>query len=283
MSFTGLKELVDEAYLGGKHCCSTFRKIPGTASVQGQVVDFTMASGNPRPNYYTGDDLEAKLILPDRGIWTGGNVSPATKYLHKTTFLTTNAGVAPALFTLCDFLLFYPLIDMDSTSEQTLVTNVTLPRYTTGEGVRAFLVATNPYTGGGTFFIEYTNSNGETGRCSAITTSNTGTFIGTVVHSGPHVGSRGQFIDLAPGDLGIRKVDKITFTTMNGGLATLVLVKPLASVLVREVNVPCEWDFFLMKSALPIIYDGAVLNFIGSVNGSVASQIVQGDLTTIWN
>ena len=283
MGYARFKELVDESYLGGKHVCTSFRKVPALASVQGQVVDFSMAPGNPRPNFYTGDDYEAKVIPADRGIWTGGNVTPATKYLHKATFFATNAGVVPAQFTLCDYLLFYPLIDMDSTSEQSLVNTVTLPRYTTGVGVRAFLVATNPYAGGGTFFIQYTNSAGQSGRMSRIMTSNTGTYIGTVVHSGPNAGSSGAFIDLAPGDVGVQSVQKITFLTSNGGLAALVLVKPIATAMAREINVPAEWDFLLMKSGLPQIYDGAVLNFIGSVNGSVAAQLVMGDVTAIWN
>jgi hypothetical protein len=180
-------------------------------------------------------------------------------------------------------LLFYPLIDMDNMEEQPLVNAVTLPRYTTGECVRAFLVASNPYVGGAQFYIKYTNSDGVPGRMSRIMTSNTGTYIGTIVNSGPNAGSSGPFIDLAPGDRGVQSVQSIQFLGPNGGLAVLVLVKPIASVLTREANVPCEWDFFLMKSGLPRIYDGAVLNFIGSVNGSVASQIITGDITAIWN
>lgn len=283
MGFSGLKELIDEAYLGGKHCCTTFRKTPVNVSVQGQVLDFSICPGNPRPNYYVGDELTAKVFAADRGIWTGGDVAPATKLLHKATFLATNATLAPATYTLCDFLLYYPVIDMDTDIEQSLFNTVTLPRYTTGEGVRAFLVATNPYIGGAQFFIEYTNSDGVSGCRSAMQTSNTGTYIGTIVHSGPHAGSHGQFISLAPGCRGIRKVDKITFMSMNGGLAALALVKPLATVTTREINVPSEWDFFLMKSGMPRIYDGAVLNFIGSVYGTVTGQIVTGDVTAIWN
>jgi hypothetical protein len=144
-------------------------------------------------------------------------------------------------------------------------------------------VATNPYLGGANFFIEYTNSDGVSGCRSAMSTSNTGSYIGTLVHSGPNAGSHGQFISLAPGDRGIRRVDKITFMAMNGGLAVLALVRPLVTVTTREINVPSEWDFFLMKSGMPRIYDGAVLNFIGSINASVAGQIVTGDVTAIWN
>lgn len=283
MSFIGVKDFIENCYNGGQFCFTGFRKVSGIASTQGHVVDFSMGAGNPRPNYYVGDALTAKAFTSAYGLWHGGNVSPSTKILRKFAVLANNAGIAPAWFTICDYLLFYPLIDMDTTDEQTMVNTVTLPRYTTGEGVQAMLVATNPYIGGQSFFIEYTNSEGVSGRISRIMTTNVSTYISTVVHSGVTANLGGTFINLAPGDKGIRSVQAITFLGFNGGLAALALVKPLANVLVREITQFNEWDFLTMKGTVPVIQDGAYLNMIGAVNGSASAQLVQGFIEVIWN
>lgn len=295
MSIARLKQMVENCYWGGQEWWSSYRKVPAIASVAGNVVDLSMAPGNPRPNYYVGDALTAKVLNGNYGMWHGGAVTPATKHLRKFSVVATNAGVMPAVFTLCDYLMFYPLIDMDSTDEQFLVnygateTTITspsaavLPRYTAGLGVRAFLVASNPYIGGSQFFINYTNSDGVAGRISRIMTSNTSSYIGTLVHSGPLANMHGTFINLAPGDKGIRSVQSITFLNPNGGLAVLVLVVPLANVYGRELTQFNEWDFFTMKAGMPRIYDGAYLNMIAAVNGSVAGQYITGYLEVIWN
>ncbi|MCL5460042.1 hypothetical protein M3M33_15505, partial [Loigolactobacillus coryniformis] len=77
-----------------------------------------------------------------------------------------SSNVIPATFLLCDYLLFYPIIDLDNTGFQDFVNTAPLPRYTDGEGVTAFLVATNPYAGGQPFRICYTNQAGTSGQVS---------------------------------------------------------------------------------------------------------------------
>jgi hypothetical protein len=294
---SGLKQLIDDSYQTGKFCYSTFRKVSALASVAGYWVDMSMTTGNPVPNYYVGAELTATTPTNwyKKGLWHGGSVSPGQKRLHKICILGTAAAVAPAPFILCDYLMYYPLIDMDSMDEQ-LFTNYgavvtpttdptapTLPRYTDGVGVKAFLVATNPYIGGQSFYIRYTNSDGVSGRQSKLTITNTSTYIGTLVNS--HTAGTqqyGVFIELQQGDNGIRQVDSITFLNSNGGLATLVLCKPLATVMTREATAWAEFDFVNMKPGLPRIYDGAYLNFLAMPSATIAAVPITGELTTIW-
>lgn len=283
MAFVGIKDFIESCYNGGQNWWTGFRKVSGIASTQGSVVDFSMAPGSPRANYYVGDALVAKTFTSAYGIWHGGNVSPATKILRKFAILANNAGVVPAWLTICDYLLFYPLVDMDSTDDQMLTNTVTLPRYTTGEGVQAMLVATNPYIGGASFYMNYTNSDGVPDRTSRIMTSNTNGYIGTLVHSGVAAGHSGTFVNLAQGDKGVRSVQSVTFMGPNGGLAALTLVRPLANVYMRETTQFNEWDFLTMKGTTPVIKDGAFLGFVGAVNGSVSAQLMQGYMEVIWN
>jgi hypothetical protein len=289
-----LKEVVDSAYEMGKNQYSSFRKVSPIASGAGFWVDLSMATGNPKPNYYVGAELTSTPFAYREGIYHGGGVYPNTKYLHKMNILGTNAAVAPAPFILCDYLMYYPLIDMDSTDEQTLInygplTDTTNPsaaylnRYSSGSGVKAFLVATNPYVGGASFQIKYTNQNGDQNRISQICVTNNQTFIGTIVNSNTAgLNNYGAFIELQMGDTGIRSVQSITFLAANGGLASLVLCRPIATIMTRDTTAWSEFDFFKDKSTLPVIYDGAYLNLLTMPSATIAAIPILGEATFIW-
>lgn len=278
-----VRDITDKCYGEGNHWESSFRKVPALASTQGIWSDLSSSPGNPKPNYYVGAELTATALDGTYGMYHGGDVSPASKHLHKILIGSTSSGVAPAKFMLCDYLMFYPLVDMDSTDEQVLTNAITLPRYEDGLGVQAMLVATNPYIGGAYFHISYTNSDGTAGQVSNPMLSNTATYIGTLVQSGIIAGTTGPFIRLRQGDRGIRSVESITFYASNGGLAALVLVKPLAVISLQETTAFAEWDFLTMKGSLPKIYDGAYLNMLCCPNGSFAAAPIVGSMTVIWN
>lgn len=299
-----LKSLITSAYIEGRYAYTTFRKAPAITTAAGIWADLSMASGNPVPNYYVG--AERTATVPNtvdgvstwykKGIWDGGPVSPSKKFIHKVCLLGTAAAAAPAVYLLCDYLMYYPLIDMDNTEEQLFInyglteTDTTsqsagyLLRYTDGLGVKAVLIATNPYIGGQAFRINYTNSNGVAGRISKRTLTNTATYISTVVNANTAVAGYdgGCFISLQEGDNGIRSVQSITFEGTNGGLAVLVLVKPIATIMTSEPTAWAEYDFVKDKPVLPMIMDGAYLNLLAMPSGSLAAVPVIGELTTIW-
>jgi hypothetical protein len=284
---TSLRKVIEHTYEEGRVIYSTFRKVSSIASTSGYWVDLSMTTGSPTPNFYIGGEREATVPTDwyKKGIWHSGNVSPAKKYLHKMALLGTTAVFSPAPFILCDYLMYYPLIDMDSTDEQLLTnTTATLPRYTSGEGVRAFLVATNPYVGGATFQMSYTNSDGISGRVSRITLTNTSTYIGTIVNSHTAgLSNFGTFIELQAGDRGIRSVESITFFAPNGGLACLVLVRPIANITTRELTAWAEYDFLKDKPSFPRIYDGAYLNLLCMPSGTIATVPLLGEATFIFD
>lgn len=292
MSLSRVRDITQNAYERGQVWESSFRKVPALASTQSIWSDLSGAPGNPRPNYYVGaertftplggtDDATAPLLAVD-GMFHGASVAPRQKYLHKLLISATGAGVSPAKFYLCDYLGFYPLIDMDSTDTQDLDNTLSIQRYTDGEGVQAVLVATNPFIGGAQFYLDYVDHDGAAQQ-SVVELSNTSTFIGTVVHSGLVAGSGGPFLRLASGSRGIRRATNITFFAPNGGLAALVLVKPLAFAMTNEVTACAEFDYVTMKMSLPKIEDDAYLSMLCCPNGSFAASPITGLLTTIWN
>jgi len=291
---SGIKSLINSAYIKGKYQYTTIRKVSAIGSTAGLWVDLSMSTGSPTSNFYVGAEKEATIPTDwyKKGIWHGGAVSPDIKYLHKISLLGTTAVIAPSPFILCDYLMYYPLIDMDSTEEQTL-TNYhptesplvpSLPRYTDGLGVHAFLVATNPYVGGASFQLKYTNSDGVTDRVTQLAVTNASTFIGTIVNSNTAgLYKFGAFIKLQAGDRGIRSVQSITFFSTNGGLAALVLVKPIVNTMTREATSWSEFDFVKEKMSLPRIYDGAYLNFLAMASGTIVNIPILGECHFIWD
>jgi hypothetical protein len=147
-------------------------------------------------------------------------------------------------------------------------------------------VMTNPQvTGGATFNFDYTNQDGVSGRTSGTVTCNTATAIGTLINTTRvTAGASSQFIPLADGDTGVRSVE--TFRMVAGsdvGLICLVLVKPLASLLLRGIDAPTEVDYLVNFPSLPVVQDGAYLNWIGDAQGSLSATAIHGTAEFIWS
>jgi hypothetical protein len=290
-----LKTLIADGYEAGKFSYSGFRRVFPFVSTAGTWVDMSMATGGPSPNYYFGDDLTATVPTDwyKKGIWHGTAVTPDKKYLHKIAMFCATANAAPAPYLLCDYLMYYPVIDMDSTDELFFINFhavnyplvPTLPRYTDGIGVKMFVVATNPFIGDQTFQIKYTNTLDQA-RISKPCVSNVGSNIATILNSYAVLAADGKrwgpFVELQQGDLGIKSVQSIQFMGSNGGLACVVLVKPIATLMLKGVDAWAEVDFIKDKNELPRIYDGAYLNLLAMPAGSIAAAVVTGEITTIW-
>lgn len=284
MGFAGVRELIN-AEEAGQYNIFSFRKVPSQASTAGVWFDLSMASGNPSPNFYSGTELTATVLEGYKGLGHGASVLPKQKYLTETLTMTTTANAVPLTMTMCDYLLFYPQIDMDSVDTQYTDNTVTLPRYTDGRGVQMFLVAQYPYLGGVDFTITYTNSDGVTGRSTGLVRANTAGNIGSFVHSGVGIaGSYGCFLPLQSGDVGVRAVESITFSAPNGGLGAIVLVKPLDTTIIRETTAPVECNYYMDEANLSEIKDGAFLNYICcATTGSVAGAPIIGTIKTTFN
>jgi hypothetical protein len=275
------------AYNDGQSRFAAFRKTPNAAfvTVAGTWSDLSGTPGQPKPNYYAATPITPTLLDGLDGIYHGQNVSPATKHLHRFGLYSPTANVVPSQWYLCDYLMFYPFIDMDAAGEtQAMIIPaipVSLPRYADGIGVKMMLVAQAPYTGGQTFDITYIDSADATQTLTGVGT-NTATIIGSIVNSGSALaGVYGPF--LPDKGTGVKSVVSVTFNGANGGLAALVLVKPLFGTYLREITAVSEDESTTTKAGMPRIYDGAYLNLIGScVTGSFASSTIGGYAEFVW-
>jgi len=286
MSFANVAALGDIAEQGK---FLTFRKVPAVVTVAGSWYDYSMAPGNPAPQYYAAAPLTAQTLArsTDGGLHHGANVSPSKKYLRRITAMAVAAAGVPQRLYLLDYLMFYPFVDMGTTDEQAMTNTQVLTRSTDGDGVQMMAVLVAPHSlAGDTFVVNYTNSEGVAGRVTPLHTMNTSVAVnGTLLPTQPAGAGRfGPFMALQGTDSGVRSIESVTCT--NGtdvGLFTMVLVKPLAELTVREITAPTEKDFYLQSGGkLPLIEDDAYLNFISCPNGSLTGVPLLGDLTFAW-
>lgn len=279
--FDSVKDFCDEINLSGKAHTSTFRKLSNTVTTAGIPCDLSMFGGHPVTNFYASSPLVAATLLAREGLQHGSNVTPDYKFVREVTI--TSSTSAPLTLIMLDYLLYYPFIDGDSTDQQDFDNTVTLPRYTDGAGVKAFVVAQGGYTGGAQFFFTYTNQDGVSGRMSKLVTSNTASNTGTLISGGVTAGAYGWSVPLEQGDYGIRSVESFTFLSANGGIFALVLAVDLATIPYLEASIPCQKNIILENALnMPRVYDGAYLNYLAIPNGSLSAIPIFGYQKFCW-
>lgn len=287
MALRNVRDLV-AAENDGRFWFSTWRKTPTQTTGAGIWFDLSMSPGNPTPNYYAASPNIAIALRQstDGGIPHGGAVAPLKKHLKQITAMTVTATAVPLPMILCDYLMFYPFVDMSVTDEQVMDNTVTLPRSTTGLGVEILPVEVAGQSGIGNpqFFVRYTNSDGVAGRITPTVACNTQVVNGTIITSAPNTaGSAGPFLPLQAGDRGVRSIDAVTFLTGDVGLISFVLVKAVENLAIRTIDAPAERIPFTDFLDLPVIEDDAYLNLIACPNGTLAGAPLHGTITTIWS
>ena len=284
MALSSIKEIVN-AELNGAVRQYGWRKTPSQTTTAGLWFDLSMSSGNPLPKYwFDATPLTAKAAYQstDGGLFHGADVSPSVKYLRRVTALTATSTALPLTMMLCDYLLYYPSIDEGSTDPQSLTNSITLPRFTTGSGVQILAITVGTRTATATFNVTYTNSAGVAGRTSQTVTLNTA-VVGTVATAATATQYSGNpFIGLQAGDSGVRSIETVNMLSISDGLFSLLLVKPIATTMIRGIDAPVEKDFLLTQEQAPIIQDNAYLNFLVLPQGTLAATALIGDIKVIW-
>lgn len=299
MGFSSVAEYAS-ADESGQVWISSFRKtVASAATTTNAWLDYTYSPGSPVANFYASTPLTAALVEADKGIYTGGNVAPATKHLKNLMLMSAASSATSTTngrqeIAVCDYLLYYPFIDTDAIGEvQTLDNTVTIPRYSGGQVIAVAQSASSTI---GQFTFTYTNQNGVSGRVS----QNNFTYI--VAGGGQVVGASGAgasfnpFCYLQNGDTLVSSIQDVTFTEAGGGLMCLVVVKPLIKSVVSQecrrttsgnlesYGACTELSSVIHQAGAPRIIDGSVLGLLGSgYAGSLASSIMAGALEVAWN
>jgi hypothetical protein len=282
---------INDAYEAGRYKVSSWRKAPTQTTATGIWFDLSMSPGNPVPNYYAAAPLAWTSLRQstDYGLPHGGNVSPATKYLHKLLITPSVVStLAPATIMVLDYVGYYPFVDMADFIE---LGATSLPRHTDGEGLQIMAVEVASQIGGAQFYCTYTNQDGTSGRQTATAVCNTQVVNGTIINSAAAPTATfpsGPFMTLQAGDTGVRSIESVTWLTSDVGLVTFVLVKPLATIalqpLSNSIYTPREVDFAISNAGkMPVIVDDAYINMICLPTGTLAGGQYFGTVETIWS
>jgi hypothetical protein len=188
------------------------------------------------------------------------------KVLLNAAAQTAAATTAPCVLMLVDLLGFYPITSVTTTGAQTLNNTVTLPRYTDGAGVQAFITPST-VMGAATpnITLGYTNSAGVGSRATPATLpiGNSAAAVTSIVYSGTGAGKYGPFVPLQAGDAGIRSVQSINLSASYvSGVLNLVLCKPLLTLPITTLGVTAERDLVNQFNSMPRVYDGACLSWL---------------------
>lgn len=220
----------------------------------------------------------------------GGNVSTAVKHLLNASVYSASATSVPAIFQLVDIIGFVPISTVTTTGAQTILGSQTFPRYADGKGVMCYL-APVVVMGAGTPTVQlsYTNPASTSGRLTPVAPSlpiiNTTAPVGQIAYSGTGVGKFGPFIPLQAGDNGILSVQTINFSaTMTSGVMCLVYCKPVGLPLpLTTLGVAAERDYFNQLPSLPIIPDGACLDWLMYAGAAIpVNTPYYGNIQTVW-
>lgn len=254
------------------------------------VVEWGSSSGTITPMFQQCTASNAPSV------YHGGDVSTDLKSLLNYGLMTT-AATGIGQFLLVDILGGYPYIDANSSSAQTCSNTNTLPRYTDGKGVRAYMVSggtgyvasTTPTTvgaGAHNVAMTYTNASGVGSRQMPNTVAGTASAIqGHITHAGT---AANQYFPLpmANGDAGVRSIQSIQLSAGTGTAGTyyhMILYRELGTLPVPAANAYFERECLNAMPSLERVVDGAVLGLIFiPAAATAASTIFLGHVETAW-
>lgn len=282
MGWSSLDDFISEVTANGKTFRWDWNKSTGAAAyTAGRWYEMSSLGGSPVANTFPGTALTWVTCNETAGNGTdifgiphGGDVAPDTKHLTLAGAVTPIATGVPAVLMLCDLQGYWPGINMNVNTSQTLLGTPTL-RYANGKGLRMFLVA-RATTGATAHNISYsyTNQDGTTGRTNPVTVAATASaIVPHILHSGTAANNYGPFLPMRGGDTGIQNVASVQLSAASGTASTaaLCLVKPLAIIPVTTLGVMAERDFLNQLPSLPEIKPGACLIWLLFAGAAVAA------------
>ena len=286
MAILNVQDLVDAENLG-QFSLSTWRTTPNVATTAGVWFDLSTAPGNPMANYYPGVPraFTPMAYSTNDSIAHSGPVGNLgyKKYLKTFCAFTTTAAAVPLQIVICDYLGYYPFINLNA-GTQTFTNTAMVNRTTNGRGIQLMCVLIGANTGvANQFYVTYTNSNGVANRQTIPTTIGAQTVPGTLMNTGSAVSRcAGPFLPLQYGDKGVQSVQSITLLGTDIGQFALVLVNPIENITVRTIDAVAERNPVIDFVDMPIIADDAAINLICLPNGSLSGAAIHGYSYTVW-
>lgn len=277
---------------GGKFDRQDWNKIWTGTATAGRWYELFSFGGYPPATTFPGTALACVNVNDASGDGTtrfglphGGNVSTDVKHLLNLAAWSTAATGVPAVLKLVDLQCYWPGINMNLATAQTLTGTPTL-RYTGGAGCRlALAIRTASGATAHNLAVSYTDQDGNTGNTMPVTVACTASaIVGHITHSGVAANNYGPELPLASGDTGVRNVATVTLSAASGsGTAVLLLYRPIATITLSIASLMTEKDLLNQIPSLPRIYDGACLGWIVGAGAAIATATTfAGANEVVW-
>jgi hypothetical protein len=282
MGFASVRDYIESASSAGKYWEGFWRRTAPALSVS-MWSDMSYGGGGPAANYYASAPGVWATLSPFDGIAHGPSVAPSTKHLKRIT-LVAAAATGVTRLVLLDYIAYCPFYDGDLDSEQTF-TFPALTRHTSGKDVKLMLISQGAGGAVGAFSIRYLNQDNiekvtPFGMNYGVFTNAAGLTLQGQYGGGANYAS-GPFATLYPGD-GIKELRGITLSASMGGVFAAVLVSVVATISCKDNSVsPYEVDF-IDRLEMPVVEDGAYLNFLG-IGTTAAAPAHIANLEFVWS
>jgi hypothetical protein len=284
MGWVSQDDLINQLTNNGKGDMVVTTKTLSSAGTAGAWTLLAGHAGYPAAATFTGTDL---TYVPTDDTWsegtiyTGGDVSPATKH-----FLSAGAGVvaaagAPWYIMAIDLVGFVPLSGTNvSTTGTKTVTMTALgssgskgDRYPDGQGLRMFVAADTALGANApTCIVNYLDTGGAAGATTTFT-STASMGIGQLLNTGAAANKYNPFLPLAAGDTGVSDIVSLVWagTAHASGTVIIGLCKPLWMIPVPATGLYNKVDFVNALPSMRKIPDGANIQFLLFQTGATTS------------
>jgi len=284
MGFTSQDDLITQLTENGKGDTVVTTKTLSSAGTAGAWTLLAGHAGYPPAATFTGADL---TYVPTDDTWsegtiyTGGDVSTATKHFLSAGAACVAAAGAPWYVMAIDLVGFVPLSGANVSTTGTKTVTMTAiaataskgDRYANGAGLRMFVAADTALGANApTCIVNYLDTGGAPGATTTFT-STASMGVGQLLNTGAAANKYNPFLPLAAGDTGVSDIVSLVWsgTAHASGTVIIGLCKPLWTVPVPATGLYNKVDFVNALPSMRKIPDGANIQFLLFQTGATTS------------
>lgn len=284
MGWNSQDQLIQDLTTNGKGDVVTMTKTLSSAGTAGAWTLLAGHAGYPPAATFTGADL---TYIPTDDAWsegtiyTGGDVSPATKHFLTAGACAVAAAGAPWYIMAIDLVGFVPLSGTNVSTTGTKTVTMTAigataskgDRYANGAGLRLFVAAdTAMGANAPTCIVNYLDTGGGAGATTTFT-STASMGVGQLLNTGAAANKYNPFLPLAAGDTGVSDIVSLVWagTAHASGSVIIGLCKPLWCLPLPATGLYNKMDLVNSFPSMRQIKDGANIQFLLFQTGATTS------------
>ncbi len=284
MGFSSQDDLITKLTVDGQGDTVVTTKTLSSAGTAGAWTLLAGHAGYPPAATFTGADL---TYVPTDDTWsegtiyTGGDVSTATKHFLSAGAACVAAAGAPWYVMAIDLVGFVPLSGANVSTTGTKTVTMTAiaataskgDRYANGAGLRMFVAADTALGANApTCIVNYLDTGGAPGATTTFT-STASMGVGQLLNTGAAANKYNPFLPLAAGDTGVSDIVSLVWagTAHASGTVIIGLCKPLWTVPVPATGLYNKVDFVNALPSMRKIPDGANIQFLLFQTGATTS------------